>query len=178
MKSLVNTNPLVVFFLVIIGARLINFTSVDSPTVTTIIRIIGAAMCAAYPLSLQQVIQDYVPKKVTVNENFYLINGFVWFAAVAIISTLNVDGEISLTGWKVLPALYVAFAYVYFVTYPAKLLLSARWRREVRLGEYIGDALLMLILPIGIWFNQPKVKRVVHRELDEEGEIVTPNEIT
>ncbi|MGV3764469.1 hypothetical protein [Parapedobacter sp.] len=170
MKSLVSANPLVVFFLVIIGARLTNFTSVDNPTVISIIRIMGIIMCAAYPLSLQQVVQDYVPKKVTVNENFYLINGFVWFAAAAIISIPDLVGDLRLTGWKVLPALYVAFAYVYFVTYPAKLLRSAQRRREVQLGEYIGDALLMLILPIGIWFIQPKIKRVLHRELDEGSE--------
>lgn len=39
----------------------------------------GMAMCVAYPLSLQQVMQEYVPSKVPVSENFYLLNGFVWF---------------------------------------------------------------------------------------------------
>ncbi|WP_257658742.1 hypothetical protein [Parapedobacter lycopersici] len=168
MKSLVKAKPWVVFLLTTVSGWFSNFIIVDYPTMTAMIRILGLAMWAAYPLSLQQAIQDYVPRKVTINENFYLFNGFTWFVSYAIVIILFTNERITFTSWQLLPALYGLFAYFYFMMYPAKVLWCAQRKREARIGEYYGDALLLLILPIGIWFLQPKVKRIMQRELEGE----------
>jgi len=167
MKNLVKANPWVVFLMVTIGGGLVKFSVSDYPTTTAVIRIFGMAMCLAYPLSLQQVMQEYVPIKVPMKENFYLLNGFVWFAAYSTVMVLSGGEGMVFTGWGLLLGLYVIFAYLYFLTYPAKVLWCAQRRREARIGEYYGDALALLFLPVGIWFLQPKVKRILQRDLEE-----------
>ncbi len=161
-------NPWVVFLMVTVGGSLAKFAATDYPTVTAVTRIIGVAMCVAYPVSIQQVMQEYVPRNVTIRENFYLFNGCVWFVAYTATLVLSDSEEMTVTGWKLLPTLYVVFAHLYFMTYPAKVLWCAQRRREARISEYFGDALLMLVLPVGIWFLQPKVKRILQRELEED----------
>ncbi|WP_276497934.1 hypothetical protein [Pontibacter litorisediminis] len=56
--------------------------------------------------------------------------------------------------------LFATFCYLYVVYFAARSLVSVEQRREVQLGEYLGTFFLFLLLPLGIWFLQPRLHRL------------------
>jgi hypothetical protein len=50
--------------------------------------------------------------------------------------------------------------YVYAVYFAGRSLVSAEQQRVVRGAEYLGAFFLFLLLPVGIWFLQPRLRRL------------------
>lgn len=48
---------------------------------------------------------------------------------------------------------------VYSVLFAAKALKSIELHRETNSSEYMGDFLLLLMFPVGVWFVQPRVNK-------------------
>jgi hypothetical protein len=61
----------------------------------------------------------------------------------------------------VLIALLLLFTLIYIVYFISKCLVIAEKRRRVVLGDYFGTILLYVIYPIGVWWLQPRVKKVL-----------------
>ncbi|WP_266204167.1 hypothetical protein [Pontibacter kalidii] len=56
--------------------------------------------------------------------------------------------------------LLATFCYLYAVYFAARSLVSAEQQRVVQMGEYGGAFFLFLLLPVGIWFLQPRLRRL------------------
>lgn len=65
--------------------------------------------------------------------------------------------------------LYSAFCMIYILYFCAKTVKSAALQREAHFSDYIGEFFLFWFFPIGVWFLQPKINKVVSR-LNEEFE--------
>lgn len=61
-------------------------------------------------------------------------------------------------------SIFCIFYNVYFV---AKTIKTAELQREAVFGEYIGEFFLILIFPIGIWFIQPRINRMVQKDMTD-----------
>ncbi|SDC79991.1 hypothetical protein SAMN05216323_105213 [Williamwhitmania taraxaci] len=95
------------------------------------------------------------------NYNFFLINIFIWFLAIVAIVILSDGKGMTFNGLAAIPVFYVVYAFFYSLAFPAKMLKSIEKDSDVTFGEYFGDFLMIVILPIGIWFLQPRVNKVV-----------------
>ena len=69
-----------------------------------------------------------------------------------------------------LPMFYVFYAFLYYLSFPGRSLRTIENKRLPDFGEYIGDFFLVLFLPIGIWFLQPRINRIAD---EQEKEIET-----
>jgi len=49
----------------------------------------------------------------------------------------------------------------------AKTVKSGELNRRARFSDYIGEFFLLWFWPLGIWFIQPKVNKLVDSEYDE-----------
>ncbi|RIJ36913.1 hypothetical protein [Pontibacter oryzae] len=56
--------------------------------------------------------------------------------------------------------LFATFVYLYIVYFMARLLLSVEEQRVVDFGAYAGAYFYFLLLPLGIWFLQPRLRRL------------------
>lgn len=56
--------------------------------------------------------------------------------------------------------LFATFCYLYVVYFAARALVSVEEQRTVDGGEYAGAFFLFLLLPIGIWFLQPRLRKL------------------
>jgi hypothetical protein len=65
------------------------------------------------------------------------------------------------TGFSVIPILYVIYAFFDFLAFPVRVLKSIELEREAKFGDYLGDFFLILFFPIGIWFLQPRIRKIV-----------------
>ena len=67
-------------------------------------------------------------------------------------------------GVEMIPFIYLMYATINSLSFPAKVLNSIERNREVSLSDYIGDFFLIVFLPIGIWFLQPRINRILENK--------------
>ena len=164
MERLLKIQPWLIFILLTVGLFMSNFTIENDILTTLILRIIGYSIYFIYPFTVGCILTDYLPVRVKLNYNFYLVNSFIWFLTYTIIIVLSDGQGMTFSGFSAIPILYVFYAFIYFLTFPAKTLKSIEMNKEASLGDYIGDFFLILFLPIGIWFLQPRIRRIIEKE--------------
>lgn len=152
-----------VFIIIILGLSINNFTVVDNPTLTTVLRVIGIAIFFSWGLLVGHGLYNLLPERVDLNYNLFIINSFVWLASYVIVMVIS-DGEgMTFNGVAALPGFYVFYAFLHFLIFPARALRSIEKGRRADIGECIGDFFLIVFLPIGIWFLQPRINKVTER---------------
>lgn len=90
----------------------------------------------------------------------FLVLGLAWSATEGPVdyhSETIGAGDILAT----LLGVYLVFAMVQTVVFACKLLAKLELGREVTLGDYINNLLLIFFFFIGIWWLQPKVNRLI-----------------
>lgn len=159
-----------VFPIILIGGFCSILTIEEYPQLTMWVKILGTILYALWPLLVANELQQLLPKKIQLNFNLFLVNAFVWLAFL-FGSIIIIDGPgITFTGLSAVPVLYVIFAYLYFLAFPAKILNSIEKQRTASLAEYIGDFFLVLFLPLGIWFLQPRINKVLEKHIMDRSE--------
>jgi len=161
MEKLLTAKHWQIFILLIIGLIAGNFRVANEPTINAILSVSGILIYAIYPLSIGHFLQDYLPDKVELNHNLFLINVFVWITVYSIIMILSDGQGMTFNGLIALPFFYVFYAFLHSIAFPAKTLKSIELRRKASFGEYLGDFFLIVFLPVGIWFLQPRVNRII-----------------
>lgn len=156
-----------IFLMLMFGLVINNFVVEDNRTLTTILNLAGYLIYFSWPLFVGHGLQEYIPRKVELTDTFFLINGFIAMAAYLVIMILSDGQGMTFSGVEALPIFYVFYAFFYFMSFPGKSLRSIENNREVGVGEYIGDFFLVLFLPIGIWFLQPRVNKIAEQQRDE-----------
>lgn len=59
---------------------------------------------------------------------------------------------------------FAVFCMFYMVYFVAKTLKTAMLQREVKFGDFVGEFFLLWAFPVGIWFIQPKINKLVEDE--------------
>lgn len=161
MKLLLKAKSWHIFLLIMVGYFLMNFKIEGNLILTLVIYLSGFCLSFIWPLAVGHELQAYLPPRVSANYNFFVINFFIWFVAYIAIVILS-DGEgMTFNGLAAIPGFYVVFALLYTLAFPAKMLKSIEKEGEVTFGEYFGDFLMVVLLPIGIWFLQPRINKVM-----------------
>ena len=71
------------------------------------------------------------------------------------------NGEFSSNGFfGFVWVIYLMYAIVQFIFFPARALKSVEQQAEVGFDQYFGYFLLMLFWPIGIWWIQSKLNKI------------------
>lgn len=150
-----------IFILLIIGLIIGSINIENNTFLNVILLLTGMFIYMVYPFSIGIELQEYLPQAIKLNSNLFLFNSFIWFLAYSATMILT-DGEGTMvTGIKALPFFYVFYAFIHFLSFPAKTLKSIEMGKRAKLGDYIGDFFMIVFLPIGIWFLQPRIKRVI-----------------
>jgi hypothetical protein len=149
-----------VFIILIVGLFINNFTVIGEPTLTTILRVTGIIMFFGWGLLVGHSLYQLLREKIDLNYNLFLINSFIWLTSYVIVIVLS-DGEgMTFNGVAALPGFYVFYAFLHFLIFPVRLLRSIEKNQKASIGECIGDFFLVVFLPIGIWFLQPRINKV------------------
>lgn len=156
------------FLIIIIGLFILNLTITNNSTASWICTIIGIVIYSLWPIIVGNELNYLLPKKVTLNFSFFLINVFIWLVVLIGAFVFVPEGEsLTFTGLSALPFFYAIFAYFYSLAFPAKALKSIGLGREANFSDYAGDFFLILFLPIGIWFLQPRLNKVIIMKREE-----------
>jgi len=93
---------------------------------------------------------------------------FMWslMRSVTLVSQNNYNPAI--TGLMI-PCMFLLIVAVFYIYYfVAKTLRTAELKRAINVGDYIGEFFLIYFFPIGIWFLQPKINKLVDGELSRD----------
>lgn len=52
----------------------------------------------------------------------------------------------------------------YVIIYAAKTLKTAELKRETSISEYLDEVFLLWFYPIGIWFIQPRIQKIINKK--------------
>ncbi|WP_194778309.1 hypothetical protein [Pararhodonellum marinum] len=161
MEKLLTAKHWQIFILLIFGLFVGGSRVENEPTINAILTTAGNLIYGIYPLAIGHFLQDYLPKKIELNYNFFLINFFIWITVSSAIMILS-DGEgMTFNGLLAIPFFYVFYAFLYSIAFPAKTLKSIELGKKASFAEYFADFFLIFFLPIGIWFLQPRINRVI-----------------
>ena len=161
MKSFLTLKHWQVFLILIVGSVLCNLTIEGDQLSTMIVEIVGVVVYSLWPIIVGNELNQLLPKKIEVNFSFFLINIFISLGTMITVLILSSGEGMTFSGLYAIPLLYVFFAYLYCLAFPVKLLNSIETGKEASSGQYIGDFFLVLFLPIGIWFLQPRINKIV-----------------
>ncbi len=156
-----------VFLILVFGIFLHNFTIEGNPDLTTILNVIGGLIYFLWPMFIGHGLQEYLPRKETLNETFFLINGFIAITTILGIMIISNGKGMKFSGFEALPIVYVFYALLYFLAFPGRSLRTIELNKQVVLRDYIGDFFLIVCLPVGIWFLQPRLNRIVEEKEKE-----------
>ncbi len=154
------TLPVWVIFLVsVLGVFLSQLS--ESTLINQLLVIGGLGMYLLYPFSVAIYLQDYLPKKIVLNVGLFMFNVF-FFIGLRIFSSIILEGgQWKATGFSAIPFFYAFYAMLHVLAFPAKTIKTIELGKKASLGDYLGDFFLILFLPIGIWFLQPRVKKII-----------------
>ena len=155
------------FLYVIVALFLINFTIVGNNFATAVLHVIGMLMYFSWYVLIGHELYHLVPSKIGYSYNLFVVNYCLLVTLFGILVFLFVDGgQIHLTGAPALSGFYLLFALIDLMLFPARVLRTLELRRTVPKRECIGEFIMMLFLPIGIWFLQPRINKVYSEDID------------
>jgi hypothetical protein len=157
-----------IFLIMSFALLLMNTTIEGNSAMSGTLTAIGGLIWFGWALLTGNALYQILPAKIHLNHTLYLINSFLWLVTYVIIMIISDGQGMTFDGLEALPMFYVFFAFLHFLSFPVKVLKSIEKTREATFGEYVGDFFLMLFLPIGVWFLQPRINRALkHSEISK-----------
>ncbi|WP_114778631.1 hypothetical protein [Botryobacter ruber] len=151
-----------IFIFLILLSFIGNISIDDSSILETIFAIPFLVAIVSFPMILGNELYEFVPENIKLNYNLFLINGVIILIIVGVALAFGDGQHYEFNGFAALPIYYVIFAYLNVHAFPMKELKSIELGREAKLGEYAGDLVLLLIWPIGIWYIQPRINKLIN----------------
>ena len=163
MKFFLTAKHLQIFLILLFGLFNSNFTYIDKPTITAIVRIIGLLVSFSWILFTGHGLYNYLPNKVKLSYHLFIINWFVVVAGFATVEILS-DGEgMVFNGIAAIPTFYIGYAFLHILTFPGRIIKSIELGRKASFDEYISNFFLLIFWPFGIWNLQPRINRIVNQ---------------
>ncbi|OKL39443.1 hypothetical protein A3841_02455 [Pontibacter flavimaris] len=149
-------------FLILLFIQLLNnFSYTDNHAVTQVCVTAGYLLFLSMLLIYGHRLYDYLPRKVELSYTLFVLNCFLLAAVALVALLLTGKPDVQFTGIYALPALYLLYAMIHVVAFPAKVLCSAELKREAKAGEYAGTFFMIIFWPFCIWFVQPRVNNLI-----------------
>ncbi len=133
------------------------------------INLIGIAVYLIWSFLLTNELIKIVPKDFNLKTKFYYFNAILFFVIYFTAMILNEGNEAKFSGIYALIGLYIVYAFLQSFGFAGRIIKSMELNRKSKKHESIGYFFLLIFFPIGIWFLQPKINKLINR---------TPEQIT
>lgn len=155
------------FIIILVAGVCINSDVQSDPYVDQILFLIGSLFFLLWPLILGHELYHHVPKRITLNYTLFVVNGFLWIVAdIILVFIFNGEFE-SNNGLVVFAMLYLVYGLFQYMSFPVKTLKTIETGKFASLGDYFIDFLLFIFAPVGIWFLQPRINKIVNFKPDD-----------
>lgn len=151
-----------VFLILLIGSLTSNFTWENQETFNLVLNSLGLIIYFFWYFAVGLELTEHVPPRVELSRTLFIVNAFVLIISMLIIVAVF-TGHFSSNGLLgFLWIAYLMYAMFQFMFYPSKALRTVEQGKEATFGQYFKYVLLTIFWPIGIWWIQPKLNRIVN----------------
>ncbi|MBV6645062.1 MAG: hypothetical protein KI790_06420 [Cyclobacteriaceae bacterium] len=150
-----------VFLILLTGSITSNFTWENNLLFNLALNAFGLIIYFFWYFAVGLELTEHLPRRVELPRTLFIVNSFVLIVSLLIIVAVY-DGYFSTNGllgfiWIV----YLMYAMLQFMFYPSKALRTVEQGTEATFGQYLKYVLLTIFWPIGIWWIQPKLNRII-----------------
>jgi hypothetical protein len=137
-----------------------------------VLLIITAIFYAILPLWIWIVatgLQDKVPENVKLKVNrfriFFIIPVVYFILYMILFFPSLIKFQVEPTMFLIIMPLhfFAMFCMIYCIYFTAKTLKTVELQRLVHSSDYIGEFFLIWLFPIGVWFIQPRINKIVQQ---------------
>lgn len=115
-------------------------------------------------LGLDAELMKRIPLKIRPSNTLFLVNILLIYFGYCVIAILIDPGQsINVTGLAALPFLYVFYAWFSIYNHLSKLLTYSEDEAELPFNKRVGDMILFFFFFIGVWWLQPRIKKVLDK---------------
>jgi len=110
-----------------------------------------------------------LPKNIEISGTLFTINFLFLFIYLTILSLFDisidpfVDNGLLSMFWRFSLVIYFLFAVVQILDYLSKLLTCSEEEKIFPFRKRIGDMIMIIFFPIGIWWLQPRIKKILDK---------------
>lgn len=156
-----------VFLILIIGISVNNFNIINNQELTLALTIIGFCLYSSWIVFAGFGLYQLLPSKIKFNYNLYIINTIVFFVFYIFVLVISNGQGMSFSGPLGIIGIYIFYALLQISMFPVQVLNTIESGKKAKLGDCIGDFFLVVFLPIGIWFLQPRINKVYEMRNDK-----------
>ena len=150
-----------VFFILLIGSIASNFIWEDHELFNLALNSFGLIIYFFWYFAVGLELTEHLPPRVELPRTLFIVNAFVLIISMVIIVAVF-NGQFSGNGLLgFLWIAYLMYAMLQFMFYPGKALRTVEQGTEATFGQYFKYVLQMIFWPIGIWWIQPKLNKVI-----------------
>ena len=102
-----------------------------------------------------------LPRAANYSLTWFLIDTILVAASLSALSILVDSRTYQAEGIAALPMLYIFFAMFHAPWFLAASLVAIEKKRKSEFGFYFGTLLLFLFWPVGVWFIQPRLNKLL-----------------
>lgn len=124
---------------------------------------------AGWAWSIGVGIQKYIPQELRLNLTrfkiffIFIVVYYLFIILIFINNFLLMDQIGPYMPLIIIPHLFAMFCTFYCLYFISRSIKTADVQRKVGFSDYAGEFFLLWYFPIGIWFVQPKINKVVQR---------------
>ncbi|MBL4734923.1 MAG: hypothetical protein JKY18_06230 [Flavobacteriales bacterium] len=169
MEKIIKAPAIVLLILILLPWSIVQLISDEFPTVQAVFGALGCITLWGWIAILAESLKSRLPGNVEISDTLFLINIVVLILSFGGIHILLEPGQtVHVTGLYVLPIVYVFYAIFQVYAHIAKLLTSAEEMKEVKFSHRIGEMFLFYFFIIGIFWLQPRIRKVLDRPIPED----------
>lgn len=157
-----------VFLILILCGFLKEFEWEWGQLLTAILSSMGFMVYAAWSIIVGQRLYHYFPGLARMNYKAFAICAILWMSTLLISQFISVLYNLTYIEILTIPgAILALFPMFYCLVFASRMIESVESGRAVDILESTGVLLLIIVLPIGIWFLQPMINKSTKTTLKE-----------
>ena len=165
---LLHLKSLDVFLILVIGGLFRAFKFEDLPMLTAILSAIGMLFLGGWPVIIGHRLHHYFPGLNKINYTLFTIASIIWLLLAVLVPFILAFTNQSFVEIITIPGAIFSFLIVLFCAiFTTNLIESVEAKKPLDLSESLGSLLLMLFLPLGVFFFQPMIRKAMGNRLQE-----------
>jgi len=157
-----------VFLILILCGFLKEFEWGGNQLITAFLSPIGFGVYAFYAVLVGHTLHHKFPNLISVNYKAFTLASTAWILVLFVGQFVSVMYDLNFMEILTIPGLLLVFlAGIYCMVFTSVMIEAVDSGKEVTFLESYGVFMLLLFMPIGIWFLQPMLNKATQGKLNE-----------
>jgi hypothetical protein len=157
-----------IFLIILIGGLFREIKIEDQRILSAILSAIGMICMGGWPVIIGHRLHHYFPGLNSINYTLFTIASVVWLLSAIVLPFISAFTHLSYIEILTIPgSIFVFLMVMICIFFTTTMIESIEAKKEVGIVDSFGSLFLMFLLPIGIFFFQPMIRKAMQSRLPE-----------